>query len=208
MNKLLLILLSIMILVNCNSSDKQEATTGPKEHTEESVVTSRSDTIEIEFSIEGMTEAMDMYLLKSPEEFPLDFSTYIPVDMRAETVRSDEGNAIRIWAVFGGNTNKNAYLIIYAFPSEVDAEEARKTAVEKAKTLGDITEDAKRHPWADAVYSLKGDRMGFLALAKEKDRWFYLLAAYPPEYADGMGPRIHQVIEKWRWRDSGASLRD
>lgn len=206
MNKLLLILSSITILVNCNSSDKQKATTGPKGHTEESVVTSRPDTIEAEFSIEGTTEAMNMHLLESPEAFPLDFSTYIPVDMRAEA--GNDGNGIRIWAAFGGNPNKDAYLAVYAFSAAVHAEEAWKAAVEKVKTLGDIAEDAKRHPWADVVYSLKGQRIGFLALAKEKDRWFYLLAAYPPEYADGMGPRIHQIIEKWQWKDNGAPLRD
>lgn len=208
MNKLLLILSSIMILANCNASDKQEATTGPKEDTDEPVVTSRPDTMEITFSIEGVTEAMDMYLLGSQKEFPLNFSTYIPVDMQTETVRSDEGSAIRIWAAFGGHPNKEAYLTIYAFPAAVPAEEVRKTSVEQVKMLGDVAEDTVSHPWADTVYSLNGNRMGFLALAQEKDRWFYLLAAYPPEYADGMGPRINQIIEQWRWKDSGDGLSD
>lgn len=204
MNKLLLILSSLtIILASCRSADKQEAAVGSIEHTEEPGVSSRPDTIESEIAIEGMTEEMDMYLVESPEDFPLDFSTYIPVDMQ---VRTDKGNAICIWAAFGGITNKAAYVTISAFPATAGAEEARETAVRKMKTLGDIAEDTVRYPWAEAVYSLEGDRMGFLALVQENNRWFYLSAAYPPEYADGMGPRIHRIIEKWRWKDDGESL--
>lgn len=209
MNTPLIILIPLILLssAGCNKADKQVAA-GSKEHAVEPADSSRPETIASEIAIEGVAEVLEMNLLESPEEFPLDFSTYIPADMQESTLPLDEGYAIRIWAVFGGVPNKEAHLTIYVFPSAVGAEEAREASVGRMKRLGDVVEDTIRHPWARGSYSLKGNKTGFLALARAKGHWFYLMTAYPPEYADGMGPRIDQIIERWRWKDDGKSLKE
>jgi len=207
MNKLLLILCSLLLLTSCNSSDTQQAPAGGNDQTEAIEPASRPDTITTTISIEGIEETMDMYLLESPEGFHPKFSTYVPVDMRTDRGYSGEGDVIRIWAHFGGISSKDAQLIIRGFPDGINAKEAREAAKEAAQRVGETAVDTARYGWADQVFSINGERIGFLALAKEKDRWFYLLAAYPPEYADGMGPRLHQLIRSWQWKESGTTLR-
>lgn len=202
MKKLCKALFLTILLTGCSSPDKQEPATGLDKASEASLETARPDTIETEIALEGMAETIEMYLLKSPDNFPLFFSTYIPADMQTETIRSDKGTTIRVMANFGGTLNEDACLTIFAFPPDATGEEARKMAEETAQSVSNVSEEDTRYPWAETVYSLQGDRLGFLALAQKNDSWFYLLSVYPPEYGDGMGPRINQIVQKWRWEDN------
>lgn len=190
------------LLLSCSSSDKDATSDSPGENPR----LARPDTTNTEISIEGATEKMQLFLMKSPDEFPLSFSTYIPIDMKVARMREEGGLVLRIMAAFGGRPNKEAQLTIGAFARGIQSNTVHTRVLKKARSIASLSEDPARYPWAQTVYSLQGDRSGFLALAEKNSRWFYLLASYPPEYADGMGPRINKVIEQWRWQDNGKPL--
>lgn len=180
------------MLISCRVSDKDA----------KEFATSRPDTLKTELMVEGMPESMNMYLLESPENFPIHFSTYIPVEMIIDTASFETGKAIHIIAAFGGRINKDARLTIFAFSPEINEEEARKIT----RQAGGNPVDSTGFSWAEAVYNLGEGRSGFLALGENEGQWFYLLATYPPVYADGMGPRIAMILDQWRWAENGKSL--
>ncbi|HEX6983194.1 MAG TPA: hypothetical protein VF181_10575 [Balneolaceae bacterium] len=202
MNRYFFILLAATIFISCNAAEKEKAVSNP-----EPKIAARGDTIEVQISIEGMVESMRMYLLEPPENFPIQFSTYAPAEMVTETVNLENGKSISIMANFGGRLNKNAQLTIFAFPAGSVGSEVHKRVAEIAKSYNAVPGDSALHPWAEKLYDLRGEAFGFLALDVKEGVWFYVLAAYPPQYADGMGPRINLILEKWRWAESGEPLR-
>ena len=42
---------------------------------------------------------------------------------------------------------------------------------------------------------------GTIGVGQRDNRFFHILVQYPVEYGDGMGPRVAQLIEHWRWAD-------
>lgn len=187
-------LLGLTILfVSCNSSEHEAAS----ESKAEKGTPSRPDTIQTELTLEGMTQPMRMYLLEPPDSFPLDFSTYIPADMETEVLSFEEAITIRIIANFGGQLNRKAYLMIAAYKIDLTAAEAHnRTQIPDA-----VPVDSSRFPWAETEYSIKGEGSNYIALAQKDGHWFFLRLSYPPEYGDGMGPRVNKIIEQWQWAD-------
>ncbi|MEX0646281.1 MAG: hypothetical protein WEA56_03975 [Balneolaceae bacterium] len=185
-------ILLIIILLNsgCSSSD------------EEPVAPERPETIETEIQVEGMTELIPARLLESPEEFPLYFSTYYPLDMQVDTLTSEEGAGFKTIAAFAGRLNEEAQITVFVFHDSITEERAD----EIIRSYGGNTVDEQhRYNWSVTEYHLLGEQTGFLALGKHDENWFYIHYSYPPEYGDGMGPRIHLIMDEWRWRD-GSSL--
>lgn len=190
-NRFLLLLVSIL-LISCGAKNEEQNITKPQAE-----ITSRADTIKVSLRIEGMVESMQMYLVESPKDFPIQFSTYVPVEMVTETASLKDGKLINIMANFGGKLNKDARLTIFAF-----AEGSRiEKMAEIAQNYGAVPGDSTLHLWAEKLYDLRGETFGFLALSRKNDVWFYVLATYPPKYADGMVPRINLILEKWHWAD-------
>ena len=47
---------------------------------------------------------------------------------------------------------------------------------------------------------------GVSALGRHGQRLFVVRIEYPPEYAEGLLPRVGKVLEDWRWEDTGGGL--
>ena len=67
------------------------------------------------------------------------------------------------------------------------------------------------HDWATLGYRLRGVAgddpvTGWVSLGEHAGRSFYLMALYPPEYADGLAPRFDYILEHWVWLDTGEPL--
>jgi hypothetical protein len=157
--------------------------------------------------IEGMAEVIPVQTFRSPLGYPLGFSTVVPEDMVVEFVSSGEGDAVRIEAAFGGVRRSDVLLSFVTLPEGTDVADARQAAGEIARMNGGTEEtDRARFPWADMVFRLGQETAGFIALGEHRDRWFYFLASYPPEFGDGMGPRIDLILRRWTWADDGTGL--
>lgn len=197
-----LLLLSLIALGGCTTWERSQ----PSSSEEISVPaperpSARPQTKAVTVQIEGMAETLTVSLLEPPDPFPLDFSTYVPEDFQVETVSSGEGDALRITAAFGGQPNEQALFTIFAFPERVDVEAAQQVAEQTAQTMGGTPVEDRRYAWTLAEYQLQGERSGFLALGEHGGSPFYLLATYPPEFGDGMAPRIKLILREWRWAD-------
>lgn len=199
MKNYLFVLFPFYLMWSCATPDEE----GPvlEELEPDASETQRIETKEVVIQIEGMAETVPVRLLSAPDEFPISFSTYIPDDMRVDTIYSDEGITLQITAAFGGNYNAEAHVSIFAFPAATTKDQAEQTVF----SFDAEPVEEKRYAWPEAEYQLQGARSGFLALASHEETWFYILAAYPPEYGDGMGPRIHLILDEWQW-SSGEPL--
>lgn len=198
----------IVLLIGCTQPEKK-AEPSPQDTNAPTVeVPSRPQQEEGFLLLEGMKEPVTLNLFRTPEKFPLSFSTYIPEDMQAETVSSGDEMVVRIVSAFGGKKNPEARIQIGALPPGTELQEAREYAQKMIQNIQDASaeDDPSRYPWAEVTYALRGSRAGFLSLGKHTDRWFYILLQYPPEYGDGMAPRSAMVLNQWQWRDMGASL--
>jgi hypothetical protein len=128
--------------------------------------------------------------------------------MVVEFMSSGEGDAVRFEAAFAGLHVPDASLAMVVLPAGTTADEAREWVSEIAggeprETNGD------RPPWMAEAYTIRGEYSGFAALGGRGGRWFYFVASYPPEFGDGIGPRIDLILSRWRWPDgSGLSTPD
>jgi hypothetical protein len=151
--------------------------------------------------LEGMTESIQARLFETPVDFPLGFRTVVPTDLHVDFVSSGEGDAVRFEAAFGGVHNPEALLSAVVLPDRHTAEDAHSYVESLARELGAVPGRGAGWEWAEAHYDLQGPRSGFLALGQRNETWFYVLSQYPPEYGDGMAPRIELILRRWTWSD-------
>jgi hypothetical protein len=161
----------------------------------------------ITISIEGMEERMRFRLL---DKAGLPFTAYYPQDMIAETATSKKGTVVRFIANSGGKRNDKAALHIFFFRQGVTQKDAYAT-MRAAVTSQGIRNPRPlvkpQFPWSLREYSLSAqERGGLAALGSHKGRYFTILLKYPIEYEEGLWPRVEQILEEWRWRDTGRGL--
>ncbi len=143
--------------------------------------------------IEGSPEEVHVRLVTSPADFPLPFTARVPVEMRLDRSVSSEGAIVRFEAAFGGVHNPEAFLALH-----VPNGDAVAALVER---LGGREDETRRFDWSTREFRLEGERAGFIAEGERAGRRFLLVLAYPPEYGDGMGPRVDLILRSWRWED-------
>jgi hypothetical protein len=172
----------------------------------------RTDTI----SIEGMPQEERLTLVRSPAEFIPPFSTYVPAGMRAEFMPGDSTPSVRFVAAFAGRVNPEAYLQVRVYPrgaAELVVRQAADAYLRGRDPRQDNVRESERWPWAIDGYdfSYGGQEgtayfIGTMAIARHGNRYLHVLAHYPGEYGDGMGPRVERILREWRWEDDGAML--
>lgn len=167
----------------------------------------RPDTVEGVINLEGSREPMTYHLYRSPADFPLSFSTYVPADMQAEEVDGDGERAVRFVAVFGGVRNEGMYVgarfPLAALPTEVARERAREIA-EELGTVEPAGEGAPAWALESLRFSGEGGSVGRVSLGRHGSRYFFVVTRYPAEAGDGFGPRAARILDEWRWAEGGA----
>lgn len=160
--------------------------------------------------LEGMPEPMDFILFEVPDGWPLAFSTYHTADFLAEPIRTGEGDAVNFVANFGGTRNDQVLLQVFFHPEGTDADEAAMVVEHLAQDFQlEPADDDDRAPWAYAVYTDPGGpNITWLAAGEYDGNYFYVLADYPAEFGDGVGPRVDVILSEWIWTDTGAPLVD
>jgi hypothetical protein len=165
--------------------------------------------------IEGMPEEIRVALYRTPADFPIPFSTYVPAEMIAETVSSGEGDGVHFVANFGGHRNDAAAVRLVAAREGATEDEVVATLHALAAGLGTqlVEERESRFAWsirelrnvAPASQSAAAAE-GLMALGRRGDRLFVLAMHHPAEYGDGFGPRAGVILDEWRWSDTGEPL--
>lgn len=194
----------------------------------EAAVAERPATIARPIAIEGMQDTLQFRLVRSPDGFPLPFSTYVPDDMDAEFDAIETGHIANFPARFGGVRNDRARMTFHVYPAGTPPERARTdlaaylsglypddtpltrdAAYERATPV----EPASRYAWAqdESRYHVPGGAPGLVisgraGSAEHAGHVFYFLIEFPAEYGDGMGPRVEAILDEWRWADTGGPL--
>jgi hypothetical protein len=164
-------------------------------------------------AIEGATDSIDLRLTRSPDDFPVRFSTYVPADMVPETETTPNGFAFEVVASFQGRRNDRAYVQFFFYPPGTSLALARSTVDSFVSGLNpeiDRSRPAMPYPWAieRTAFSYPHEDelfIGSIALAQRGNVVFHYLEHYPAEYGDGMAGRIATILDEWRWGD-GTSL--
>lgn len=160
--------------------------------------------------MEGFEEPFTLRLYKAPEEYPLGFSTYLPLDMLVEA--GDDGS-IAFVANFAGKRNADAALRLLPDGAASGAAAAR-LARDYARARGLTARRAgapHRFAWSLAEFDFMEGRpdgepiLGTVAVAGHDGRYFRIVVSYPEDYAEGFTPRALRILEEWRWAD-GAPL--
>lgn len=165
--------------------------------------------------LEGTADTTEFRLVETPAGFPLQFSTYVPADMVADVDSVDGGHSIEFVANFGGVLEQRAYVQVFFYPRRTSLPLARTTVDNFITGLNpevDRSISETPEPWAyeQTSFSYPHEQqtyVGRIAIAQRGDVTFHMLAHYPAEYADGMGPRIAAVLHEWRWADGTPLMR-
>jgi hypothetical protein len=170
----------------------------------------------IPVEIEGFEEELRFVLYRTPAGYPLPFSTYIPVDMVAETVSGGEGEMrIRFVAAFGGLPDEGAAVHVIAHGAGGTEAEAIAVLRQLAAALGtELVEAPADEAFEWSVRDFRSVALpsrpdaveGSMAVGRRGDRYFSVVTHYPAEYGDGFGPRSRQILGEWRWEDTGEPL--
>lgn len=159
--------------------------------------------------IEGMPDTLELRLMESPDDFPLQFSTYVPVDMEVQTERVNGGRSLELVANFGGVLNERAYVQVFFYEPGTTLARARTFVDGFVSGLNpevDRAREVEPHPWAheQTAFSYPHEQqlfVGSIALARRGEIVFHYIQHYPAEYGDGMAPRISTILREWIWQD-------
>lgn len=176
--------------------------------------------------VEGMPEPVTLRLFAWEDPAGLPVSFYLPEGMVPERFDAGEGAALRVAANFTGVPDTAAFLHVYAYPPGTVEEAARQyvegiitglqvpgsRGFEQDRVEETGTTPSNRFSWALLERSFQipptgqPQFTGAVGLGRHLDRFFHVLYRYPPEYGDGMGPRIAAILATWRWEDTGTGL--
>jgi|GEM_PF-1094953 len=171
----------------------------------------RTDTL----VLEGMPQPVQVRLL----EKNLPFSTYVPdEEMKVERTELEEGTSVRFIANFGGRLNPDAYLSIFIPDTPLTVEQMEDYVASEHGVIRSngwrlvrTTTTPQDCPWAESSYLLQGSRerrqiRGSACIGLHAGTPFYVMMAYPLEYAEGFVPRAEKILGELRWNDTGKGL--
>ena len=168
----------------------------------------RQDTV----IIEGMPELETSSLMSAPAGFALPFSTYVPEGLQTQFTPP---SAVRFIAAFAGQVNSAAFMAVHV-------QDAGAAMIPAATILEDLMRmrSAAEHEavaidqptWAADAIGFRSvgqngtDYTGSIVVAEHGGRYIHVIRHFPVEYGDGLPPRLHAILDDWRWEDTGAML--
>ncbi|MGB4314886.1 MAG: hypothetical protein WBK02_07700 [bacterium] len=161
----------------------------------------KSDTI----SLEGQEETFAFTLLDAEN---IGFTTYLPEDIVATVVSSDEGDAVIAYTNFAGQQREDAYLSFFLYQKGITMEEAMAGTKDMLAADGygfpEATGEYRSYPWAQEEFRFTKEQegtnyTGTAAFGNRGDRVFRVMTHMPAEFGDGFGARIAKIIDAIEW---------
>lgn len=176
----------------------------------------RAEVLTDSIRIEGMAQPERLTLVRSPAGFAPPFSTYLPSQLKVEFATNDTAPAVRFVAAFAGQVNAEAFLQVRFYPpgsAELVAQAAVDAYLGGRDPRQASVSPSGAWPWSLGAYDFQygagpgqSGYMGTIGIGRHGNRFFHVLAHYPADYGDGVGPRFHRIMEEWRWEDDGSRL--
>lgn len=207
MKKLFIMMTAVLLLLGlaaCTPDgqiENEQDTQTPNEQQQENLERPATKTDVI--TLEGMDEEFEFNLY---EDKGLGFSTYISEDMIAESVSTGEGDALIVYANFGGNKNEDAALSFFS-PSEAHElnleqliEQTKEQLTNEGYKVEELEESTNPLQLDVQIYNLESsDLIGKSMFFEHQDRVYVIYYHYPPEFGDGFGPRLNKLLEDIVW---------
>jgi hypothetical protein len=209
--RLLSIFLLISVLAACGRTPEEEPAVANDEDADlevpaHSMPSQRTETL----VVEGEPQEVTLRLFESPESPILIY--YPEGDFSASEVRSSQAYGAHLVSSFGGTRNEDAWIRFY-FPhpgSRQNSPEALQMLIEEEDGIADI-EGFQLSPAggdggcpgnARAWTIVSRNQSGGICIGSRDDRYFLMVATYPPEFGDGFGPRHDLILRHTYWRDT------
>jgi hypothetical protein len=179
------------------------------------VETTRPEIRRVPITAGGAAQPVTLRLYRSPEGFPLPFTTYVPQEMRVATVTSGEGDGVRFLADSIGVEGDTAMVHVFFYPESSTESDAREVVRTAAESYGPIREFAEvdptnRYPWSIVEYRIDGggidDVNGTAALGRHAGRFFHVIVQIPATAGESFAEQARTILEEWRWEDTGGGL--
>lgn len=224
MNKLIFATLSIILVISlaaCSPSEDAQDNIMPEENNEEQQDDTNLDTDEEQekhrpdsktdtIILEGMEDPFTFSLYK---DSALGFSTYIVEDMIADSLSSGEGNAMIVYANFGGTQTEEAVVQFFSPNAATIStfEELKALSLEIFEQYDykvikrDNSTKTKMVPWATEEFDLLRENemgviiLGTLSLFEREGTPYQVIVQYPEEFAEGFVPRVKKMFEDLVW---------
>lgn len=152
----------------------------------------------------------------TPEGFPLPFSTVLPTGIGAILADAGRGAGITFRQA-AGPAAESAELYLFVHPAVTTEAQAREVVRSIAETHGRLgaraeVDTAQVVPWALAQFRFSATgapplaREGWAALGRHAGRFFHIVVQHSPEQAAPFQLRVQQILNAWRWADTGGAL--
>lgn len=162
----------------------------------------RPATMEGTLVLEGEEHSALFRLFRSPAGFVPGFSTYLPPGI---TAVAESADSLRF--VFGDGHEPAPVLEVTALPAGLDEARARRRAVAGAHDGESPRERPELLPGSVTSWLISRDgRSGRIDLVSHDGRFVVLHLHYPPEYGDGVEPRMAAIRDAWIWTDGSQPL--
>jgi hypothetical protein len=211
LSRLVSILILISLIAACGRSPEEETAVQTDDDVDlevpaHTMPSQRTETL----VVEGEPRQVTLRLFESPESPVLIY--YPEGDFAASEVRSSQAYGAHLVATFGGTRNENAWIRFY-FPhvgSRQNSPEALQMLIEEEDGIADIEGfqlapaggDGGCPGQARAWTIVSREQSGGICIGSRDDRYFLMIATYPPEFGDGFGPRHDLITRHTYWRDT------
>ena len=159
--------------------------------------------------VDGRPREVEIRLYRSPPYFPLAFTTYLPPDVRVDEAPPGESAALAFVREEDGGVRGGAFVHLFVAPAGASEQRARalvRAAARRFQIPGAETKlkPARAHRWVVEEYELRSrgtvrDRLGWIALGRQDERWFLLIVQVPVRLAESFGPRADRIVDEWTW---------
>lgn len=161
---------------------------------------------------EGMRDTMRLVLTGSARGFDPPFYTYAPVDLIFEPFDASLGQGFKFAANFAGQRRNDAFVLMLAYPAGTSEAAARANLATYIAGRELVASEGNRQTWTLAEQTFQGTTHagdpinGWIGLGRHGNRFFMFATEYPPEFSEGMGVRVDQIMKEWRWLPEGTPL--
>ncbi len=208
MKKFISILFAILLfstLFGCNMKKDKVVYEEPAPPQKEIEAKKRPEKKQDVLQMEGLEEKMNFILYDDPN---LEFTTYIPEDMIAE---SKEGDFLTIYSNFNNVENKDAKLLFFSPPKTVASttENMKNLAVKNLIEEGfEVTKEKKKEEYEFDfstiemnIFNKEKNIAGTLSVFNHNERIYYLILQYPVSLEEGFVPRAEKIINHIMYYD-------
>lgn len=177
----------------------------------------------------GRADTLLLDRFRTPEGFPLPFTTYLPTDLRARISDDESEEFVRFEPVDSARYSaRSTFIHLFVHPTGTTSQRAQQVVETFAASRGVPVSESEtarapfseeglppeagslvppRFDWAllevpyayNCVIVAADCELGRIALGRRGDRFFHVVVQYPPAAAAFMRPRVAEIFRRWHW---------